>query len=314
MKILVTGGAGFLGSFLCESLLRLEHQVICLDNFYTGNVQNINHLNSFENFQVINHDVTEKISLEVDGIFNLACPASPIQYQKNPVFTIRTNVLGTLNMLDLATQTGARFLQASTSEIYGDPEISPQSENYWGNVNPIGVRACYDEGKRVSETLATDYHRQFNTDIRIARIFNTFGPRMDVNDGRVISNFIVQALKNEDLTVYGDGLQTRSFCYVTDLIEGLIALFLSSSLNEPINLGKPEPITMKTLAENIIKKTKSNSKIIHLSMPEDDPKLREPDITKATKLLNWAPKVSTEQGLNQTIDYFKTVLATEGQP
>jgi UDP-glucuronate decarboxylase len=314
MKILVTGGAGFLGSFLCESLLRLEHQVICLDNFYTGNVQNINHLNSFENFQVINHDVTEKINLEVDGIFNLACPASPIQYQKNPVFTIRTNVLGTLNMLDLATQTGARFLQASTSEIYGDPEISPQSENYWGNVNPIGVRACYDEGKRVSETLATDYHRQFNTDIRIARIFNTFGPRMDVNDGRVISNFIVQALKNEDLTVYGDGLQTRSFCYVTDLIEGLIALFLSSSLNEPINLGKPEPITMKTLAENIIKITKSNSKIIYLSMPEDDPKLREPDITKATKLLNWAPKVSTEQGLNQTIDYFKTVLATEGQP
>ena len=314
MKILVTGGAGFLGSFLCESLLRLEHQVICLDNFYTGNVQNINHLNSFENFQVINHDVTEKISLEVDGIFNLACPASPIQYQKNPVFTIRTNVLGTLNMLDLATQTGARFLQASTSEIYGDPEISPQSENYWGNVNPIGVRACYDEGKRVSETLATDYHRQFNTDIRIARIFNTFGPRMDVNDGRVISNFIVQALKNDNLTVYGDGLQTRSFCYVTDLIEGLIALFLSSSLNEPINLGKPEPITMKTLAENIIKITKSNSKIIYLSMPEDDPKLREPDITKATKLLNWAPKVSTEQGLNQTIDYFKTVLATEGQP
>lgn len=314
MKILVTGGAGFLGSFLCESLLRLKHQVICLDNFYTGNVQNINHLNSFENFQVINHDVTEKISLEVDGIFNLACPASPIQYQKNPVFTIRTNVLGTLNMLDLATQTGARFLQASTSEIYGDPEISPQSENYWGNVNPIGVRACYDEGKRVSETLATDYHRQFNTDIRIARIFNTFGPRMDVNDGRVISNFIVQALKNEDLTVYGDGLQTRSFCYVTDLIEGLITLFLSSSLNEPINLGKPEPITMKSLAENIIKITKSNSKIIYLPMPEDDPKLREPDITKATKLLNWAPKVSTEKGLNQTIDYFKTVLATEGQP
>lgn len=313
MRILVTGGAGFLGSFLCESLLRLEHQVICLDNFYTGNVQNINHLNSFENFQVINHDVTEKISLEVDGIFNLACPASPIQYQKNPVFTIRTNVLGTLNMLDLATQTRARFLQASTSEIYGDPEISPQSENYWGNVNPIGVRACYDEGKRVSEPLATDYHRQFNTDIRIARIFNTFGPRMDVNDGRVISNFIVQALKSEDLTVYGDGLQTRSFCYVTDLIEGLIALFLSSSLYKPINLGKPKPITMKTLAENIIKITKSNSKIIYLPMPEDDPKLREPDITKATKLLNWAPKVSTEQGLNQTIDYFKTVLATEGQ-
>ena len=314
MKILVTGGAGFLGSFLCESLLRLEHQVICLDNFYTGNVQNINHLNSFENFQVINHDVTEKISLEVDGIFNLACPASPIQYQKNPVLTIRTNVLGTLNLLDLATQTGARFLQASTSEIYGDPEISPQSENYWGNVNPIGVRACYDEGKRVSETLATDYHRQFNTDIRIARIFNTFGPRMDVNDGRVISNFIVQALKNEDLTVYGDGLQIRSFCYVTDLIEGLITLFLSSSLHEPINLGKPEPITMKTLAENIIKITKSNSKIIYLPMPEDDPKLREPDITKAIKLLNWAPKISTEKGLNQTIDYFKTVLATEGQP
>ena len=314
MKILVTGGAGFLGSFLCESLLRLEHQVICLDNIYTGNVQNINHLNSFENFQVINHDVTEKISLEVDGIFNLACPASPIQYQKNPVLTIRTNVLGTLNLLDLATQTGARFLQASTSEIYGDPEISPQSENYWGNVNPIGVRACYDEGKRVSETLATDYHRQFNTDIRIARIFNTFGPRMDVNDGRVISNFIVQALKNEDLTVYGDGLQIRSFCYVTDLIEGLITLFLSSSLHEPINLGKPEPITMKTLAENIIKITKSNSKIIYLPMPEDDPKLREPDITKAIKLLNWAPKISTEKGLNQTIDYFKTVLATEGQP
>jgi UDP-glucuronate decarboxylase len=283
-----------------------------LDNFYTGNIQKINHLKSFENFQVINHDVTEKISLKVDGIFNLACPASPIQYQKNPVLTIRTNVLGTLNMLDLATQTGARFLQASTSEIYGDPEISPQSENYWGNVNPIGVRACYDEGKRVSETLATDYHRQFNTDIRIARIFNTFGPRMDVNDGRVISNFIVQALKNEDLTVYGDGIQTRSFCYVTDLIEGLIKLFLSSSLNEPINLGKPEPITMKALAENIIRITKSNSKIIYLPIPEDDPKLREPDITKAIKLLNWAPKVSTEKGLNQTIDYFKTVLAAQG--
>jgi UDP-glucuronate decarboxylase len=312
MKILVTGGAGFLGSFLCERLLQLEYQVICLDNFYTGNIQNINHLKSFENFQVINHDVTEKISLKVDGIFNLACPASPIQYQKNPVFTIRTNVLGTLNMLDLATQTGARFLQASTSEIYGDPEVSPQSENYWGNVNPIGVRACYDEGKRVSETLATDYHRQFNTDIRIARIFNTFGPRMDVNDGRVISNFIVQALKNEDLTVYGDGIQTRSFCYVTDLIEGLIKLFLNSTFNEPINLGKPEPITMKALAENIIKITRSNSKIIYLQMPEDDPKVREPDITKAIKLLNWAPKVSTEKGLNQTIDYFKTVLAAQG--
>jgi len=312
MKILVTGGAGFLGSFLCERLLQLKYQVICLDNFYTGNIQNINHLKSFENFQVINHDVTEKISLKVDGIFNLACPASPIQYKKNPVFTIRTNVLGTLNMLDLATQTGARFLQASTSEIYGDAEVSPQSENYWGNVNPIGVRACYDEGKRVSETLATDYHRQFNTDIRIARIFNTFGPRMDVNDGRVISNFIIQALKNEDLTVYGDGIQTRSFCYVTDLIEGLIKLFLNSSLNEPINLGKPEPIRMRALAENIIKITRSNSKIIYLQMPKDDPKVREPDITKAIKLLNWAPKVSTEKGLNQTIDYFKMVLAAQG--
>lgn len=312
MKILVTGGAGFLGSHLCEKLLELKHEVICVDNFYTGSSTNISHLEDYDNFEVIRHDITFPLYLEVEGIFNLACPASPIQYQKNPVFTIRTNVLGTLNMLELATQTGARFLQASTSEIYGDPEVSPQSENYWGNVNPIGVRACYDEGKRVSETLATDYHRQFNTDIRIARIFNTFGPRMDVNDGRVISNFIVQALKNEDLTVHGDGIQTRSFCYVTDLIEGLIKLFLNSSLNEPVNLGKPEPITMKALAENIIKITRSNSKIIYLQMPEDDPRVREPNITKAIKLLNWAPKVSTEKGLNQTIDYFKTVLAAQG--
>jgi len=309
MRILVTGGAGFLGSHLCESLLKLNHEVVCLDNFYTGSIDNIKHLRDFDNFSLISHDVTERLILQVDGIFNLACPASPVQYQKNPVQTIRTNVLGAINMLDLAKQNNARILQASTSEIYGDPEISPQTEDYWGNVNPIGIRSCYDEGKRVAETLATDYFRQFKTDIRIARIFNTYGPRMSINDGRVVSNFIVQALRNESLTIYGSGLQTRSFCFVTDLIEGLISLFFTDGISEPINLGKPEPKNMKDLAEIILKLTNSKSKIIFLALPEDDPKIREPDITKAKNLLNWSPKMTIDSGLISTIDYFKNIFA-----
>jgi len=308
MKILVTGGAGFLGSHLCEKLLKMNHDVICVDNFYTGSNKNISHLIDFDNFEVIRHDVTFPLYLEVDGIFNLACPASPIQYQRNPVQTFKTNVHGAINMLGLAKRTKSRFLQASTSEVYGDPEISPQSEDYWGHVNPIGIRSCYDEGKRAAETLATDYFRQFNVDIRIARIFNTYGPRMSLDDGRVVSNFIVQALRNEPLTIYGDGTQTRSFCYVSDLIDGLIALFFSENVHEPVNLGNPQPIQMNQLAQEVIKLTASKSTIINLPLPSDDPRQREPNINKAKNILGWEPKVSRETGLIEAIKYFKEIL------
>ncbi len=302
--MLVTGCAGFLGSHLAERLLADGHEVIGLDNFFTGSKSNIAHLLDFQNFEIIRHDVTEAIQIEVDGIFNLACPASPIHYQKNPVQTLRTNVLGAVNMLDLAHKTKARVLQASTSEVYGDPSISPQPEEYWGNVNPIGVRACYDEGKRAAETLFFDYHRQYEVDIRVARIFNTYGPRMSRDDGRVVSNFIVQAIENKPVTLYGNGEQTRSFCFVDDLIEGLVKLFFSEGLHSPINLGNPQPITMLELANQIISMTKSRSKIAFEPLPSDDPKLREPDIDKARQLLSWEPKVSREEGLSRTIDYF----------
>jgi UDP-glucuronate decarboxylase len=309
MRVLVTGGAGFIGSHLCEKLLNLNHEVICVDNFYTGSNKNISHLEDFEDFEVMRHDVTFPLYLEVDGIFNLACPASPVQYQKNPVQTFKTNVHGAINMLGLAKRTGARFLQASTSEVYGDPEVSPQREDYWGHVNPIGIRSCYDEGKRAAETLTMDYQRQFNVDTKIARIFNTYGPNMSKDDGRVVSNFIVQALRNEPLTVYGDGSQIRSFCFVSDLVEGLVKLFLKEKVNEPINIGNPMPITMGQLAQEVIELTGSNSKITYLPLPQDDPRQREPDISKAKALLDWQPTVSRESGLEATIDYFRKVLS-----
>ena len=308
MRILVTGGAGFLGSHLSERLLELGHEVVVADNFYTGNKENIAHLLDNKSFELIRHDVTFPLYVEVDGIFNLACPASPVQYQKNPVQTFKTSVHGAINMLGLAKRTGARFLQASTSEIYGDPHVSPQEESYWGNVNPIGIRSCYDEGKRAAETLTFDYHRQFGLDIRVARIFNTYGPRMDANDGRVVSNFIVQALKGEPITIYGDGSQTRSFCYVSDLIEGLIKLFFTEKIYEPVNLGNPNPINMKELAEEVLELTGSKSKIAYKELPGDDPKQREPNITKAIDLLNWSPKVDRRAGLTSTIEYFKTAI------
>ena len=308
MKILVTGGAGFIGSHLCEKLLSLKHEVICVDNFYTGSINNISHLSDFNAFEVIRHDVTFPLYLEVDGIFNLACPASPIQYQKNPVQTFKTNVHGAINMLGLAKRTGARFLQASTSEVYGDPEVSPQREDYWGHVNPIGIRSCYDEGKRAAETLTMDYQRQFNVDTRIARIFNTYGPNMSKDDGRVVSNFIVQALRNESLTVYGDGSQIRSFCFVSDLVEGLVKLFFKEKVFEPINLGNPMPITMKQLALEVIQLTQSNSIISYLPLPKDDPRQREPSISKAEELLDWQPLVSRKLGLEITIAYFANKL------
>ena len=308
MRILVTGGAGFLGSHLSERLLELGHEVVVADNFYTGNKENIAHLLDNKSFELIRHDVTFPLYVEVDGIFNLACPASPVQYQKNPVQTFKTSVHGAINMLGLAKRTGARFLQASTSEIYGDPHVSPQEESYWGNVNPIGIRSCYDEGKRAAETLTFDYHRQFGLDIRVARIFNTYGPRMDANDGRVVSNFIVQALKGEPITIYGDGSQTRSFCYVSDLIEGLIKLFFTEKIYEPVNLGNPNPINMKELAEEVLGLTGSKSKIAYKELPGDDPKQREPNITKAKDLLNWSPKVARLEGLKKTVKYFKTAV------
>ena len=305
----MTGGAGFIGSHLCEKLLNLKHEVICVDNFYTGSNKNISHLEDFDDFEVMRHDVTFPLYLEVDGIFNLACPASPVQYQKNPVQTFKTNVHGAINMLGLAKRTGARFLQASTSEVYGDPEVSPQREDYWGHVNPIGIRSCYDEGKRAAETLTMDYQRQFNVDTRIARIFNTYGPNMSKDDGRVVSNFIVQALRNEPLTVYGDGSQIRSFCFVSDLVEGLVKLFLKEKVNEPINIGNPMPITMGQLAQEVIELTGSNSKITYLPLPQDDPRQREPDISKAKALLDWQPTISRGSGLEATIDYFRKVLS-----
>ena len=308
MRILVTGGAGFLGSHLCEKLLSNGHEVVALDNLVTGSKSNIAHLLSNSKFEFIRHDVTFPVYLEVEGIFNLACPASPKKYQSDPVQTLKTSVHGAINLLGLAKRTKAKILQASTSEIYGDPKVSPQTETYWGNVNPIGIRSCYDEGKRAAETLFSDYHRQYNLDIRIARIFNTYGPKMSEDDGRVVSNFIVQALNNHPITIYGDGNQTRSFCYVDDLISGLIKLFDQPGVTTPINLGNPAAINMKDLANEIISYTKSDSKIVFKDLPQDDPIDRLPDISNARKTLNWEPLIDREMGLNKTIEYFKNIL------
>ncbi len=298
----MTGGAGFLGSHLCDQLLNMGHEVVSVDNFYTGSNKNLAHLRDNPNFESIRHDVTIPLYLEVDGIFNLACPASPVHYQNDPVQTLKTNVHGAINILGLAKRTKARVLQASTSEIYGDPEVHPQVEEYWGKVNPIGIRACYDEGKRAAETLFFDYHRQYQVDIRVARIFNTFGPRMTLNDGRVVTNFIAQALQGKPLTIYGEGKQTRSFCYVSDLINGLTSLFFTDNIYEPINIGNPKPITMLELASEVIRLTNSKSEIQFLPLPSDDPKDREPEISKAKKYLDWEPLVSREEGLIRTID------------
>lgn len=309
MRILVTGGAGFIGSHLCEKLISEGHEVLCLDNFFTGSKQNIANLLSNPRFELIRYDITQPILLEVDRIFNLACPASPVHYQYNAVKTIKTSVLGAINMLGLAKRVRARILQASTSEIYGDPEIHPQTEEYWGNVNPLGLRSCYDEGKRVAETLMMDYHRQNGVDIRIIRIFNTYGPRMAIDDGRVVSNFIVQSLRNEDITVYGDGSQTRSFCYVDDLLAGMCAMMDRDGITGPINLGNPTETTILEFAQRIISLTGSRSRIVFNSLPADDPKQRRPDITKARELLGWEPGVALETGLKRTIEYFDGLLS-----
>jgi UDP-glucuronate decarboxylase len=308
MRSLVSGGAGFLGSHLCERLLQLGHEVLCVDNLFTGDLRNIEHLRENEQFKFILHDVTEPIDFEVDYIFNLACPASPIHYQSNPVQTLKTNVLGVMNMLELAKVNGSQFLQASTSEIYGDPEINPQPETYWGNTNPIGVRSCYDEGKRVAETFTYDYFRQYNLNVRVARIFNTYGPRMATNDGRVVSNFIVQALNQEPLTIYGDGTQIRSFCYVDDLIDGMLKLQFNYQGNEPINIGNPAPLNMFDLATEVIRLTGSSSDITYRPLPKDDPRLREPNIERATMLLGWEPTIDLESGLERTIQFFRILL------
>jgi UDP-glucuronate decarboxylase len=308
-RIMVTGGAGFIGSHLCNRLLQEGNEVICVDNFYTGSKRNIEHLLSNPYFEVIRHDVTFPLYAEVDEIYNLACPASPTHYQFDPVQTTKTSVHGAINMLGLAKRLKIKILQASTSEVYGDPSVHPQIEEYWGNVNPIGIRACYDEGKRCAETLFFDYHRQHHLKIKVARIFNTYGPNMHPNDGRVVSNFIVQALKGEDITIYGDGNQTRSFCYVSDLVDGLIKLMNSSdTVTGPINLGNPGEFTMLELAEKVILLTGSSSKIIHKPLPPDDPKQRKPDITKAKSILGWQPTIPLDEGLKLTIDYFKKLL------
>jgi UDP-glucuronate decarboxylase len=310
VKILITGAAGFIGSHLAEALLKKGHIVIGVDNLYSGQQSNIFYLREFKNFSFKMQDVTEEISLEVDYIFNLACPASPAAYQRDPVATVKTNVLGAINVLDLAKKLGCHVLQASTSEIYGDPHSSPQSEEYFGNVNPIGIRACYDEGKRVAETLFFDYHREYGVKIQVVRIFNTYGPRMRIDDGRVISNFIVQALRNEPLTIYGLGNQTRSFCYVSDLVAGLISMFeKSDGVRGPINLGNPNEFSMIELAEEVIRLTNSNSELRFLGLPADDPKQRRPDISKATNLLSWHPEVELTEGLAKTINYFRGVIS-----
>ena len=309
MRILVTGGAGFLGSHLCEKLVNDGHEVISIDNFYTGNKKNLAKLLDSSNFEIVRADITSPINFEVDYIMNLACPASPVHYQKFPVQTIRTSVLGALNVLELATKLQVPVFQASTSEVYGDPTVSPQPENYWGNVNPIGIRACYDEGKRAAETLFFDYHRQYNTEIKVVRIFNTYGPRMAFNDGRVVSNFIHQALNNESITLYGDGRQTRSFCFVDDLIDGFIKVINSEpSITGPINLGNPVEFSMLELAKMVIALTGSNSQIIHKELPSDDPKQRKPDISIARDLLNWNPKTELKEGLQKTISDFSNRL------
>jgi UDP-glucuronate decarboxylase len=308
MVILVTGGAGFLGSHLCERLLGQGHEVLCLDNFFTGRRNNVLHLMDNPSFELIRHDVVDPFKFEVDQIYNLACPASPVHYQYNPIKTVKTSVMGAINCLGLAKRVGARILQASTSEVYGDPEVHPQPENYRGNVNPIGLRACYDEGKRCAETLFFDYHRENKVDIRVIRIFNTYGPRMLPNDGRVVSNFIVQALKGEDLTLYGNGEQTRSFCYMDDLLEGMIRLMEQEETVGPVNIGNPNEFTIRELAETVLKKVESKSSIVEMPLPEDDPTQRKPDISQAQNILGWEPKVQLEQGLDRTIPYFQEVL------
>jgi UDP-glucuronate decarboxylase len=313
MRILVTGGAGFIGSHLCERLLSEGNEVICLDNFFTGRKVNLNGLLDNHRFELVRHDVTEPILLEVDQIYNLACPASPIHYQYNPIKTVKTNVMGTINMLGLAKRVKARILQASTSEVYGDPLVHPQTEDYWGNVNCIGLRSCYDEGKRVAETLMMDYHRQGQVDTRIVRIFNTYGERMLENDGRVVSNFIVQALKGEELTIYGDGSQTRSFCYVSDLIDGLIRLMNieGEDVHMPVNIGNPGEFTMKELAEEVGKAASRQVAVKYLPLPQDDPKQRQPNIERAKKLLGWEPKIPLAEGLSKTVAYFAKTIRTE---
>lgn len=307
-NILVTGGAGFIGSHLCEKLLEQGNHVLCLDNFFTGSRKNVEHLLDNREFELIRHDIIEPIILEVDQIYNLACPASPIHYQFNAIKTIKTNVIGVTNMLDLADETKARILQASTSEVYGDPIVHPQREDYWGNVNPIGIRSCYDEGKRVAEALMMDYHRQHNVDIRIIRIFNTYGPRMAQNDGRVVSNFIIQSLKNEDITIYGDGSQTRSFCYVDDLVQGMVALMNTEDFMGPVNVGNDGEYAILDLAKMVIELTNSSSKIIFKPLPSDDPCQRKPDLSLAKEKLNYAPTVNVKDGLQKTIEYFQKIL------
>jgi UDP-glucuronate decarboxylase len=309
MRILVTGGAGFLGSHLCDRLIKDGNEVVCLDNFFTGRRQNIAHLIGVPGFELMRHDVIDPFKIEVDQIYNLACPASPPHYQYNPIKTIKTSVMGAINCLGLAKRVKGRVLQASTSEVYGDPQVHPQPESYWGNVNPIGKRSCYDEGKRCAETLFFDYHRENKVDIRVIRIFNTYGPRMHEADGRVVSNFIVQALRGEDITIYGDGTQTRSFCYVDDLIEGFIRFMAQTETVGPMNLGNPGEFTMLQLAELTLKLVGGRSKIIHKPLPSDDPKQRRPDITLARQTLKWEPKVPLDEGLKRTIAYFRTVLA-----
>ena len=310
MRVLITGGAGFIGSHLCERLLGEGHEVLCLDNFFTGRRENIIELLDNPRFELLRHDVTEPILLEIDQIYNLACPASPVHYQYNPVKTVKTSVMGAINMLGLAKRVHARILQASTSEVYGDPLVHPQREDYWGNVNPIGPRSCYDEGKRLAETLMTDYHRQNNVDIRIARIFNTYGPRMLEDDGRVVSNFVVQALHGEPLTLYGEGQQTRSFCYVDDLLEGMIRLMNTDDVHEPVNLGNPGEFTIKQLGEEVIKIVGNDCGFRYLPLPQDDPKQRKPDITRAENLLGWKPAIPLHEGLVKTIDDFKNRVQT----
>ena len=305
MRILITGGAGFIGSHLCERLLGEGHEVLCLDNFFTGRRENIIELLDNPRFELLRHDVTEPILLEIDQVYNLACPASPVHYQYNPVKTVKTSVMGAINMLGLAKRVRARILQASTSEVYGDPLVHPQREDYWGNVNPIGLRSCYDEGKRLAETLMTDYHRQNNVDIRIARIFNTYGPRMLEDDGRVVSNFVVQALRGEPLTLYGEGQQTRSFCYVDDLLEGLIRLMNTADLHDPVNLGNPGEFTIKQLGEEVMKIVGNDNGFKYLPLPQDDPKQRKPDITRARELLGWSPTIPLHEGLVKTVEDFK---------
>lgn len=312
-RVLITGGAGFLGSHLCEVLLAAGHEVLCVDNFYTGQKDNILHLLEHPHFELMRHDVTFPLYVEVDEIYNLACPASPIHYQRDPVQTIKTSVHGAINMLGLAKRTKAKILQASTSEVYGDPQVHPQTEDYWGHVNPIGVRSCYDEGKRAAETLFFDYHRQHGLKIKVARIFNTYGPRMHPNDGRVVSSFIVQALKGEPITIFGDGLQTRSFCYVDDLVDGLVRLMdAPDEVTGPVNLGNPGEFTMLELARHIKELTGSGAPIVFASLPQDDPRQRRPDISRARESLGWQPSVALEAGLQKTISYFEALLNARG--